>query len=171
MTYRPAHEFRGYSGVIIGKGNEIIQKSQPRHEKNPKNAVAGPSRISKDVIDLTGDNDKEIHASMLSIAYNSSIFPKNEQEKFVCTHCLKFNHFDLESALKDDNRARVEVENLGSSLEDKGIEFEDEEDHTVIPSPTSSPSATYLEANPIPSNIPTNSTPYPPLNPQPGSSK
>ncbi|KAJ4492036.1 hypothetical protein C8J55DRAFT_485975 [Lentinula edodes] len=113
----------------------------------------------------------KIHALMLSIAYNSSTFPRNEQEKFVCTRCLKFNHFDLESALKDDNRARVKVENLGLSLEDEGIEFEDEEDHTVIPSPTSSPSATSLEANPIPSNIPTDSTPYPPLNPQPGSSK
>ncbi|KAJ3887291.1 hypothetical protein GG344DRAFT_80873 [Lentinula edodes] len=54
------HQIRGYSGVIIGKGNKIIQKSQPWHEKNPKNAVAGPSRISKDVIDLTGDNDKEV---------------------------------------------------------------------------------------------------------------
>ncbi|KAH7870543.1 uncharacterized protein C8R40DRAFT_1126213 [Lentinula edodes] len=54
------HKFRGYLGVIIGKGNKIIQKSQPWHEKNPKNAIAGPSRISKDVIDLTGDNDKEV---------------------------------------------------------------------------------------------------------------
>ncbi|KAJ3898323.1 hypothetical protein F5879DRAFT_994920 [Lentinula edodes] len=88
----------------------------------------------------------------------------------ILTRYLKFNHFDLESALKEDNTARVEVENLGLSLEDEDIEYEDEED-IITPCATSLPSVTTLEANVNPSILPTDSTPYASMNPQPRSSK
>ncbi|KAJ3882108.1 hypothetical protein F5051DRAFT_436422 [Lentinula edodes] len=73
------------------------------------------------------------------------------------TRLLEFDNFDLSTALKDDNRARVEVEDLGLSLEDEGIEFEDEDEDSTLPYATSSPSVTVLEISTSPSNFTTDS--------------
>lgn len=72
--------------------------------------------------------------------------------------------------MKDDNTARLEVEDLGLSLEDEDVEFEDEEDCLLACTASSSP-VTSLEASCLPSNVPSPSQYRLPSKRQPGSSK